>query len=60
MLAGIIQKLNEKQTYKEMASVVNTKEMETPLKSPREKKQKINEIRHKFEKFRRQSDSRLA
>jgi len=36
-----------------MASVVNTKEMETPIKSPREKRQRINEIRHKFEKFRR-------
>ena len=53
MLQGIIQKLNEKEAYREMSSVVNTKEMESPLRSPREKKKKINEIRHKFEKFRR-------
>lgn len=37
-----------------MASVIDTKEVESPCRNPRERKQKINDIRHKFEKFRKQ------
>jgi len=52
VLEGIIRNLNEKQAYREISSIMNTKEMEIPAKNQREEKQRINELRHKFEKFR--------